>query len=93
MPLHRWTSPRPATPFVPSWAVPIFTAELVRPRINDSIRDLVLSREQGLRQSIEPMPISGLSDGLTTRWHGFDIFARLEDRVQASGTATVCYPP
>lgn len=79
MPLHRWTSPRPATPFAPSWAVPIFTAELAQPGINDRIRDLVLSREQGLRQSIEPIPISGLTDGLTTRWHGFNIFTWQDD--------------
>lgn len=79
MPLHRWTSPRPATPFAPSWAVPIFTAELPAPGINDRIRDLVLSREASLKQSIEAVPISGLSDGLTTRWHGFNIFTWPDD--------------
>lgn len=83
MPLHRWTSPRPATPFAPSWAVPIFTATMPDPSVNSAIRELVLSREDALRQSIEPIPISGLSDGLTTRWHGFNIFTWPEDCMAA----------
>lgn len=74
MPLHHWTSPPPENPFAPSWRVPIYTAEMTDPTINGQIRNLVLSREASLRQTIAPIPISGLRDGLTTRWHGFNIF-------------------
>lgn len=82
MTLHRWTSPRPESPFAPSWHVPLYTAELTDQSVNMQIRDLVLRREEALRQTIAPIPISGLNDGLTTRWHGFNIFTWPEPCMQ-----------
>jgi hypothetical protein len=75
MPLHRWQAPHPETPFAPSWTVPLFTEQFANATVNEQIRDLVLSREAQLKRSIEPVPISGIADGLTARWHGFNVFA------------------
>lgn len=74
MPLRTWRSPPPRTPFAPNWTVPLFIEELSDPAVNREIRSVVLAKEQRLRDEIEPIPISGIEDGLTSRWHGFNIF-------------------
>jgi len=83
MPLKRFRSPPPKSPFGPDWDVPLWIDELKDPDTLAAIRDLVLSREQEVKSGIAPHPIAGISDGMTNRWQGFNIFGWPEPEVRA----------
>lgn len=75
MPLKAWKSPESQTAFAPKWVVPLFFESFAAPDINQELKELVLDKEPGLMRDIESRPISGIQDGLTSRWHGFNIFS------------------
>ena len=74
MPLKIWKSPDPRTAFAPKWMVPFHEETLERPDVNEALRQLILEKEPTLKQTIAPKPVSGIQDGLTSRWHGFNVF-------------------
>lgn len=78
MPLKIWKSPDPKTIFGPKWMVPLFEERLADPQTVEAIKALVLEKEPTLMQDIAPKPVSGIEDGLTSRWHGFNIFTWTE---------------
>ncbi|MCR9177075.1 MAG: putative 2OG-Fe(II) oxygenase [Alphaproteobacteria bacterium] len=51
--------------FVGHWASPQRVAE---------VRDLILAKEDEIKTQFDPVPISGITDGLTSRWHAFNVF-------------------
>jgi len=75
MPLKFWGSPAPKTPFAPRWRVPMFVDKWQRPDLVGELRDLILAKEDSLKQASRPVAISGVEDGLTAHWHAFNIFA------------------
>lgn len=78
MPLKVWKCPEPKTAFAPQWMVPFFEDTLTADNITEEIRSLVLTKEPELMETISPRPISGIEDGLTSRWHGFNTFTWTE---------------
>ena len=75
MPLKRLKSPPAQSPFAPVWEVPLGIEQLDDAATLAAIREIVLAREVQLMQKIPAKPIAGIADGLTSRWHGFNIFS------------------
>ena len=75
MPLKRLKSPPAQSSFAPRWELPLGIEMLNDPATLTEIRDLVLQREAMLKSQIPARPVSGIEDGLTSRWHSFNIFA------------------
>jgi hypothetical protein len=83
MPLRRFRSPPPKSPFGPAWEVPLWIDTLSDPRVMAEIRSVVLDMEKLLKRDIDPHPVAGINDGLTNRWQGFNIFAWPEPAMRA----------
>jgi hypothetical protein len=74
MPVKLWQAPRPLTPFAPQWTVPFYHEGMNDPGLCAEIARLVLAKEAELKRTIKAIPISGIEEGLTARWHGFNTF-------------------
>jgi hypothetical protein len=74
MPLRRLKSPPAQSPFAPVWELPLGIEQLGDAATLATIREIMLAREIQLKQQIPAKPIAGIEDGLTSRWHSFNIF-------------------
>lgn len=74
MPVKIWKAPQPRSPFAPNWAVPMFVGHWASPQRVAEVRDLILAKEDEIKTQFDPVPISGITDGLTSRWHAFNVF-------------------
>jgi len=74
MPVKLWQSQPPRTPFAPRWVVPLFNEMLGDPAVLAELKQIALAREEWLKSTIDPVPIAGLAEGTTARWHGFNTF-------------------
>ncbi|MCL5777149.1 2OG-Fe(II) oxygenase family protein [Limibaculum sp. FT325] len=83
MPLKRLKSAPAKSPFAPVWEIPLFLEKLDDAALLAEIRSTVLAREGELKQKIPAKPIAGIDDGLTSRWHGFNIFTWPEPAMRA----------
>ncbi|MBK0400820.1 hypothetical protein H0I76_16590 [Limibaculum sp. M0105] len=83
MPLKRLKSPPARSPFAPSWEIPLYLEKLDDAGLLAAIRETVLAREAELKRKIPARPIAGIADGLTSRWHGFNIFTWPEPPMRA----------
>ena len=75
MPLKVIKSPPAQSPFAPTWVLPLGVEQFNDAQTLATIRDIVLAREAQLKRQIPARPIAGIEDGLTSRWHSFNIFA------------------
>lgn len=75
MPLKILKSPPAQSPFAPTWVLPLGVEQFNDPQTLSAIRDVVLAREEQLKRRIPAKPIAGIEDGLTSRWHSFNIFS------------------